>query len=122
MDAIVMAPITMAGVARWSGRILSLLSIGLISLFVIGEPPWPWRLTGFEALLLLCFPISVVVGLILAWWREGLGALVAILGVVAFDLVHLAGSGGWPRGPWFLIFASPAAFFLVSWALRRRDR
>lgn len=120
MDAIVMAPSTMAGVARWSGRILSLLSIGLISLFVIGEPPWLWRLSEFEALLLLCFPITVVVGLIVAWWREGVGALVAVLGVVAFYVVHLSGSGEWPRGPWFFLFASPAAFSLISWALRRR--
>jgi hypothetical protein len=122
MGAIVRAPSALAGVARWSGRILSLLSIGLIGLFVIGEPPWPWRLSGFEALMLLCFPITVVAGLIVAWWREGAGALVAVLGVSAFYLVHLAGSGGWPGGPWFLIFASPAALFLVSWALRRRAR
>jgi hypothetical protein len=108
----------MAGVARWSGRILSLASLGMLSLFVVGEPPWPWRLTPFEGAMVLCFPVTLAAGLVLAWWREGLGGLVAVLGVLGFYLVHLAGTGEVPRGPWFLVFASPSALFLASWAMR----
>jgi hypothetical protein len=108
----------MAWVARWSGRILSLASLGMLALFVAGEPPWPWRLTPFEGAMVLCFPVTLAAGLVLAWWREGLGGLVAVLGVLGFSLVHLAGTGEVPRGPWFLAFAGPAAPFLASWWLR----
>ncbi|QDV32402.1 DUF7670 domain-containing protein [Tautonia plasticadhaerens] len=112
--------VRLAGAARWAGRILGLLSLGVIGMFVAAEPPWPWRLSMLEGALLACFPVGMAAGLVLAWWREGLGGLVAVLGVLGFYLVHRVGAGEWPRGPWFLIFASPSAFSLASWALRRR--
>lgn len=111
-----------AWAARWAGRTLGLVSLGVVGMFVAAEPPWPWLLSPLEGTLLLCFPVGVAVGLVLEWWREGLGGLVTVLGVLGFYLVHRVGAGGWPRGPWFLIFASPSAFFLASWALRARRR
>ena len=52
--------------------------------------------------------------------REGLGAAVSAVSLAAFYLVEAAQSGGGlPRGPWFAVFASPAALFFASWLLRR---
>ncbi|RUL88303.1 hypothetical protein [Tautonia sociabilis] len=118
MSTVVEAPGPGAVLARWAGRIASLLSLGLLSLFVAAEPPWPWRLSPLEGALVLCFPVATALGMVLAWWREGWGGLVTVLGVSEFSLIHLAGTGRLPGGPWFLIFSSPAVGFLASWALR----
>ncbi len=105
-------------VARWLGRGTSLVSIGLLSLFAFDDPAGLLRLTPFEATLFCCFPLSVVSGLILSWSREGIGSALVGVGLGLFYLVHRFGTGEWPGGPYFLIFASPAWFFITAFGLR----
>jgi hypothetical protein len=68
--------------------------------------------------------VSIVnIGLAIAWWRERVGALVAIGSLAAFYVVY--GSlirHHFPDGPWFAIFTAPAALFLASSFLGRADR
>ena len=110
---------------RWSARLTGLVSIGVLLLFLTGEDGlvggngWA-KVRPVEWLGLLCFPFGVLLGLALAWWREALGAAVAAVSVTAFYVQHVLLAGRLPGGPWFLIFAAPAALFFASWLAHRR--
>ena len=52
----------------------------------------PVRLTPQEWVGVLFFPVEIVVGMIVAWRWEGVGAGIAVV------------SGDFPRGPSFLLF------------------
>jgi hypothetical protein len=111
------ADITMLGL-RWIARAGSLLSIGLIFLFFIGGEFHPAKITPREWVGLTFFPVGVVAGMIIAWWKEGVGAGITLSSLLAFYGVYgfLLGS---PIGFWFIVFASPGFFFLLYWILSR---
>ncbi len=107
-------------VLHWAARVLSLVSIGIILLFFIGEGFNPTRLTAGEWALMLCFPLSVMVGMLVAWRREALGGLIAVGGLLSFYLVHAVLAHGYlPRGWAYVAFASPGFLFLLSALLLR---
>jgi hypothetical protein len=102
-------------------RLTSIAVIALLALFAFGEPsPWP---TPSEWLMLAFFPIGIVFGLILAWWREVLGACVAIVSVLLFFVLWAKARGTLPPNPLlFAVFAAPAPIFLSAGLLRARHR
>jgi hypothetical protein len=103
---------------RWSARVTGLLSIGVLLLRLTGVDDWAeLRLAAWIGLLL--YPFGVLLGLALAWWREGLGAAVAGVSVTAFYLseVLLAGRLAGPRP---LVFTAPAVLFFASWFAHRQ--
>jgi hypothetical protein len=112
---------------RWSARLTSLLSIGVLLLFLTGDDGliggngWT-KVRPAEWIGLLFFPFGVVVGLALAWWREAGGAALAGASLTAFYLSYALLNGRLPGGPWFLIFTAPAALFFASWFAHRRCR
>lgn len=103
---------------RWTARVWSICSIGLLLGFVVGEGINPK--TSAEALGLLFFPLGISVGMVLAWWKEGLGGSVTIGSLAAFYAIHLVTSGSLPRGAAWLVFAAPGFLFLLSWHQSRR--
>jgi len=108
---------------RWAARLLSVASIGVLALFVVGDPPLPGRVAGREWIGLAFFPLGVVVGMVVAWRHEGIGAAIGLLSLACFYSVYgvgLRGSGalGW----WFVIFSAPCFVFLLAWlAVRAWD-
>lgn len=109
---------------RWLARTTGLLSMGVLLLFLTGED----GLTTWDNLAkvrpaewgaLLFFPFGVILGLGLGWWREALGAAVAAASLAAFYAYYLV-LAGLPPGPWFLVFAAPAALFFASWLAHAR--
>ena len=104
---------------RWAGRLTSVvvLAFVVVSATVPAGTPSPT-----EIVALVFFPGMVGAGLLLAWWREDLGALTATVGLLAFYLWSLVGGRHFARGPWFLVCWSPTLFFAASWFLRRRPR
>jgi peptidoglycan/LPS O-acetylase OafA/YrhL len=104
----------------WVARILSLGTIGFILLFMVGERFDPTALTGRDWSLFIFFPIGLCVGLVLGWPRPLLGGAVAVGSILGFYLVYAAGSGGLPRGGWFLLLALPGFLFIVCGVMRRR--
>ena len=102
---------------RWAGRITSLIILGFIALSLT-EPSGPP--TGNQIVALVFFPGILGGGLVLAWWREGLGAAIATLGIVGFYGWSLASGGHFARGPWFVVCWSPALLFAGAWYLEGR--
>jgi hypothetical protein len=115
----------MATVAlRWIARILSMLSIGLMLLFLVGEgladPDASLadiKLT--EWWLVIFFPPGVVIGMIVGWWREGTGGAITVVSLFLFYVSHAIVFGNLPGGLWFLIFSLPGFLFLGCWLLTR---
>jgi hypothetical protein len=100
-------------VLRWSARVLSVLSVGVILLFFVGEGFDPSEVTLRQWVALLLFPVAVVAGMFVAWRREGLGGGVSVAGLAAFYLYSLLLNGGMPRGLAFLILSAPGFLFLL---------
>ncbi len=96
---------------RWTARIWSVATVSLVVAFIVGEGG-PTRLN--EWLGFLFFPFGICVGMILAWWKEGLGGCVTVGSLLAFYGIHAATAGGLPRGWAFLVFAAPGFLFLLT--------
>lgn len=110
-------------VLRWTARAMSIISIGVLLLFFIGEGFNPSRVSLQEWALFLCFPLTVVVGLIWAWRSEWLGGTIAMSGLLFFYITHAVVADGYlPRGWAFGVFTSPALFFLLYALLARAMR
>jgi hypothetical protein len=99
-------------------RLGSIASVVLLVMLFVGEGVNPSEITRNEWIGLLFFPTGVVIGMVLAWWKEGLGAAITVGSLAAFYLVwgwlmrnHI---GGWA----FVTFASPGFLFLLHWLLR----
>ena len=104
---------------RWLARAASVLSIGLILMFLIGDSFNPARVRASEWVGLAFFPVGVATGMIVAWWKEGLGAAITLASLVAFYGIY-----GWLMGSnvnsaAFIFFATPGFLFLISWLLSR---
>lgn len=102
---------------RVTAKVWSILSIGFVLLIFIGEglsgnDPMP---TTSEWVGLTFFPIGIVIGLALAWSREGIGGAVTVFSLIAFYIWDLIRSGDLPGGPFFLLVAAPGVLFLACW-------
>ena len=103
---------------RWIARAGSILSILLLLLFFSGEEFQPAKITLKQWVGLLFFPTGVIAGMIIAWWKEGVGAGITLASLLAFYVVYgfLLGK---PLGGWFIVFAAPGFFFLLYWIMSR---
>jgi len=110
-----------AVVVRWVARAWSILSILFVLAFFIGEAgrgPGP---TAREWVGLSLFPIGVCVGLVVAWFCERLGGVLALVSLVAFYVRDVLRSGHLPGGPFFFLVAAPGLLFLAAGLLSRQS-
>jgi hypothetical protein len=105
---------------RWTARVWSAASVALVLGFIVGEGFNPSGLN--EWLGILFFPVGISVGMILAWWKAGLGGSITVGSLLAFYLVHLATAGTFPKGWAWVVFAAPGFLFLLSSHFSRRPR
>jgi hypothetical protein len=103
-------------------RVGSIASITLLLMLFVGEGLHPSEISKNEWAGLLFFPVGVVIGMVIAWWKEGVGSVVTLGSLLGFYLVwgylmrnHI---GGW----WFLVFASPGFLFLLHWLFRETEQ
>jgi hypothetical protein len=104
---------------RWIARAASLLSIGTILLFFVGFDPGSVRPREWVGLAF--FPAGVVVGMIVAWWKEGLGACITLISLAGLYAVYGWLMGSNVNGLAFIVFASPGLLFLICWLLSKRN-
>jgi hypothetical protein len=105
-------------IIRWTARIWSIASIGLVLGFLVGEGINPT--TSAERIGFLFFPVGICIGMILAWWKECFGASITIGSLLVFYAIHLGTSGTLPHGLAWLAFAAPGFLFLLSWYRSRK--
>lgn len=106
---------TLAGLCRWTARVVGVLQVCLIAAIAIGQGvPNPLKqpapvLLGFFALAL------TIGGILLAWWREPIGGAISLAGFCLF-----VGAVVSPRSPSGFIasLGLPGALFLASSILR----
>lgn len=98
-------------VVRWIARIWGAASILILLAFAFGGGEH-LRFTASEAVAFLFFPIGVIAGLAVAWWRELAGGLITVASLAAFYLYALAINDRWV-GPYFLLFAAPGFIHLA---------
>jgi hypothetical protein len=104
---------------RWSARVLSILAMGVVLLFAIGEGLNLSHFTARELVLFIFFPIGVCLGMGLAWRWEGLGGGITVGSLAAFYLVERLTSLSFPRGFALVALAAPGFLFLVCWQWAR---
>jgi hypothetical protein len=105
-------------VIRWTARAWAVTAIGIVLLLGVGEglyPASPAEWVGF-----LLYPGGICAGMVLAWWKEGLGGSITIGSLLAFYVLHTATAGSLPHGWAWLVLAAPGFFFLWSWQRSRR--
>lgn len=108
---------------RWVARGWSLLSIGTVLAFFIGEGFHPSEVASAgEWIGLFFFPLCVCAGLVLGWRREKLGGTIAVGGLLSFYLLHLLTVGDFPRGWAFAAIVAPGPLFLLCGSLGARAR
>ena len=103
-------------IVRWIARISAGIMAALILLIFVGEAldegfePF-LHMTVRETAMMAAF-FAVWLGLLLGWKWELYGGLLTVCGMVAFYLLVYLFSGTIPRGPFFLVFASPSLLFI----------
>jgi hypothetical protein len=107
-------------VVRWIARAWSIVTILFILAFIIGEGFNPKLLTLKEWLGFIFFPFGICVGLIVAWWKEGLGAIIVIASLVIFYIVNFVTAGSFPKGWAWEVFAAPGFLFALCWYRSRK--
>lgn len=103
---------------RWAARLWSTASILIFVLLCIGEGIYftkPMEWLGF-----LFYPIGISVGMILAWWMEGLGGSITVGSLIVFYIIYYATAGTLPKGWGWLILSVPGFLFLVCWHRSRK--
>lgn len=112
--------LTSAQILRWTARILSAASLLLLLAFATGEDGiHPSRVAAREWVGLFFFPFGVAIGMVVGWWNEKVGGLIAVTSLAAFYLIY----GGLVRGSmalgwYFVLFTLPGFLFLLSGLLR----
>ena len=109
-------------VIDYLARIGSVASVTFLIMLFAGEGFHPSEISTNEWAGLVFFPIGVVIGMTIAWWKEGLGSIITLGSLLGFYVVwgyflrnHI---GGWL----FIVFASPGFLFLLHWLLRGSER
>jgi hypothetical protein len=110
---------------HWIARIWAVASIGMVLAFLVGEGFHPSQIQPREWLGLVFFPPGICVGMIVAWWKEGLGGAITVGSLAVFYLIHLATAGTFPRGMGILALRGtgiPVSRQLATIAERRHAR
>ena len=104
---------------KFLARLGSITSIILLLVLFQAEALNPSKVPPRQWFALIFFPIGVIIGMIIAWWKEALGISVTLGSLLAFYFVYgyllRYHVGGWA----FVVFASPAFLFLLHWLLHR---
>ena len=106
-------PVRTQLILRWCARATSVLVLGFVAAFLIGNGldltalrPLEWTLMGLLA--------GTCLGLVLAWRWEGWGGALSLVCLGGFHLVQWASTGIWPGGWAFPVVALPGVLFVAA--------
>lgn len=105
----------MITIARWTASILGTLFVLMFLALVFGEgPPNPFKVSAMENLSFLVMTM-LFLGLVLAWFREGLGGAITVTAFATLVLIsrsHL-------HLPALQIPAAIGVLHMICWYFRR---
>jgi len=99
---------------RWTARISSIPVILVFLLMFFGEGFDPMKVKPIEWVMLLFGPFGFMLGMILGWWKEGLGGAITI---VSFFGAMLVGDYSGSGVVYMAVCAAPGFLFLAAWLL-----
>ncbi len=120
MKNLIKSQLGLTHIISWTARILSVVSIGLVLSFMVGEGFDYTLFKPTEWILFLFFPFGISLGMILAWWKEGIGGSITVGSLITFYVIHFATTGKFPNGWAWLVFTIPGFLFLLSWYRTRK--
>jgi hypothetical protein len=102
----------MLRVLRWTARISSLIVAIVFGLLWWHQPP---AFHALPAAMLIKFGLlsAAVLGLLLGWWRERVGGVVALLGSLGVLVLEGIVTRHFPVIPALLVMIVPAMLYLV---------
>lgn len=103
---------------RWTARIWTIMTIAVVVLLSLGEGVHPTGLA--ETVGLLLYPVGICLGLVLAWWKEGVGGMITVASLLAFYILYATTTGRLPQGWAWLLLALPGFLFVWCWSRARR--
>ena len=101
---------------RWTARISSIPVIVVFLLMFFGEGFDPMKVKPIEWVMLLFGPFGFMLGMILGWWKEGLGGAITI---VSFFGAMLVGDYSGSGATYMAVCAAPGLLFLFAWFLSK---
>jgi hypothetical protein len=103
-------------------RVGTIASILLLVMLFRNDILHPSDISLTEWIGLIFFPVGVVTGMVVAWWKEGAGSGITVASLVGLYLVYgyllRNHVGGWV----FIVFAAPGFLFLLHWLLSDFDK
>lgn len=109
-------------ILRWTARIWSVLVAGFALLMAFSPDPYQTAPVPLEDWFLLSLWAAAVVGLLIAWRWELVGAVLTLALLAFRELAWVV-----LKGPWlvnflivWLVLASPAVLYLLAWRRSRR--
>ena len=111
-------------IIRWAARIFGTLLVIFGLFFFIGSmiEGAQNQGSGLETYNIIVFAVVGIgfAALILAWWKEGLGGIIAFISFIIFNLLAaLSPVEGSRYLPMLLIPLIPSILFLLYWLLKR---
>ena len=100
-------------VIHWTARVVSILFTAVFVMMLLTQGVSVHDMTPREWISFFFFPLGATLGMMLAWWQEGLGGAITVVSVFLSVLVQDASAGG----AYLLTCASPGLLFLLSWLL-----
>ena len=108
-------------ILRWTTRILGILIALLFIVFFLGETDFsqPPRVTTAETFMILCIPIMLLIGILVAWKREVMGGMIIVMSILLFNIVAMI-SEGFSFELEFGVFLSVGLLFIICGVADRR--
>jgi len=108
--------------ARILGSISLLFLVFMVGAHLVGailgeEPSGNGFQSTAEVLSFICFPVSIMIGLGLAWKWEGLGGIITVIGIICFHIIR----PDLILNPMIDGLAFPGFLFLLYWILNRKN-
>ena len=109
-------------IIRWVARIIGTLSVAVFLFFFVADCVEKGRiLIESDRLLMIVFMFLTFVGLIVAWKWEGIGGTMALIGLIAFNILSPASVTR--AALYFMtgLYGLPALLFVLCWWQTRKQ-
>lgn len=110
-------------ILRWVARIWSLLVLMLALVIAFSPDPYQTHAMTFEEGFMLSLWAIPILGLILVWWKEKLGAIIALTFIALREVIYITMYREWTVNfllVWALV-VPPAVMFLIASYYSRRN-